>query len=231
MIELYGMTSPNVTKVLLMLEELGRSYTFHHLNVFRGDQFDPSFQALNPAGKIPVIVDTDLTGKPQIVFESSAILIYLAEGSGRLLAPAGVARYETLQWLMVQACQIGPLFGQFTHFRRLAPPGNDYSLLRYGNLATRLYQLLESRLATRSWLAGDDYSIADIATYPWMRYVEWHGLDWASFPNLKKWADAIGARPAAQRANNQQAEMRPIDLEAMSKASPIQMERYLGRIL
>jgi GST-like protein len=223
------MTSPNVTKVLIMLEELQIPYSLHHVNVFRGDQFEPSFIALNPLSKVPVIIDDDDASGRRIVFESGAILIYLAERHARFLPPMGPARYEILEWLMLQLSNIGPIFGQFTHFRRLAPTGNEYSLSRYGNLAVRLYRLLEGRLAERRWIAGDDYSIADMATYPWMRYVDWHGLKWSDFPNLKTWVDKVAERPAVIRADVHQAKMRPIDLEWMANASPSQLDRYLGR--
>jgi GST-like protein len=229
MIDLYGMTSPNVGKVLIMLEELGESYRVRHLNVFRGDQFEPSFQQLSPLSKVPVIVDGDGTLDRQVVFESGAILIYLGEKHARFLPAAGPARHEILQWLMVQLCNIGPIFGQLTHFRRLAPPGNAYSLERYNNLAVRLYRLLESRLAQRRWLAADCYSVADIATYPWLRYVEWHGLDWAEFPNVKRWHEAIGSRPAVERADAQMAQLRPIDAQSMTDASAAQLDRFFGR--
>lgn len=229
MIDLYGMSSPNVGKVLIMLEELGAAYRLHYVDVFKGDQFEPSFQQLAPLCKVPLIVAGEGTADRQVIFESGAILIYLAEQHARFLAAAGPARHETLQWLMVQLCNIGPLFGQLTHFRRLAPPGNDYSVQRYGNLAVRLYRLLEARLAQRRWLAAEDYSIADIATYPWLRYVEWHGLSWADFPNLQRWYDTVGARPAVARATAQMARLQPLDAQSMTNASPAQLDHFFGR--
>lgn len=229
MIELYGMTSPNVGKILIMLEELAIPYRLHYVNVFEGEQFTPSFLALNPLAKVPVVVDSDTGGNSQVVFESGAILIYLAELHGRFLPATGPQRYEILQWLMVQLCNIGPIFGQLTHFRRIAPQGNDYSLARYSNLATRLYRMLNARLAQQSWLAAAGYSIADMATYPWMRYVDWHGLDWTEFPNLKRWYDALGARPAVARADAKMAEMREVDQQAMAKAEPAGLDRFFGR--
>jgi GST-like protein len=225
-IDLYGMSSPNVTKILIMLEELDVRYRLHHINVFQGDQFDAGFRELNPLGKVPLIVQTDELGR-RVIFESGAILIYLAEQYGRFLEVA--ARYEILEWLMVQLCNIGPMFGQFTHFRLVATTGNEYSLERYRNLALRLYRLVDARLADRQWLAGDSYSIADIAAYPWMLYVDWHGLAWADLPNLKKWSDAIGARPAVTRASILAAQMRSVDTQSMGNASPDQLDRFFAR--
>lgn len=223
------MSSPNVGKVLIMLEELAVPYRLHHINVFGGDQFAPAFRTRNPLAKVPLIVDEDGGSGQQVIFESGAILIYLAERHRRFLPPSGATRYETLQWTMVQLCNIGPMFGQLTHFRQLAPPGNDYSLARFSNLAMRLYRMLDARLADRGWLAGDDYSIADIATYPWLNYVEWHGLDWADFPNVRRWFDTIGSRPAVERADAHMARMRPIDMQSLANASPAQLDQFFGR--
>jgi len=223
------MSSPNVSKVLIMLEELAAPYRLHHVNVFEGDQFTPAFQMLNPMGKVPIVVDADGEVRDQRVFESGAILIYLAERHKRFLPPTGPVRYEILEWLMVQLCNIGPVFGQFTHFRQLAPPGNDYALSRYGNLALRIYRMMDARLADRHWLAGEDYSIADMAAYPWMLYVDGHGIDWSHLPHLKRWCDVIGGRAAVQRASARTAQMRSADLEWMSKASPGQLDRFFGR--
>ena len=229
MIDLYAMSSPNVNKVLIMLEELGAPYRLHHINVFEGEQFTPAFQMLSPMGKVPIIVDAEGELRDQTVFESGAILIYLAERHKRFLPPTGPVRYEILEWLMIQLCNIGPVFGQFTHFRQLAQPGNDYALTRYGNMAMRIYRMVDGRLADRPWLAGDDYSIADMAAYPWMLYVDRHGIEWSRLPNLKRWCDVIGARPAVQRACNRTTQMRSVDLEWMSKTSTRQLDRFFAR--
>jgi GSH-dependent disulfide-bond oxidoreductase len=195
---LYGMGSPNVRKVVIMLEELELPYELRHVAVFKGEQFTPEFLALNPLGKVPVLVDPQL-GRP--LAESGAILIHLAEREGCLLSADPAPRSEVLQWLMVQMASIGPMFGQLNHFQILPEGSEPYALGRYHEQAQRLYRLLDDRLTAHEWLAGGAYSIADIATYPWALYIDRHGFDWARYPALRRWCDAIGARPAAQRAN------------------------------
>lgn len=159
----YGMHSPNVRKVLIMLEELDLPYELRHVAVFKGEQFAPDFLVMNPLGKVPVLVDPRL-GRP--LAESGAILVWLAERSGRFLPTEGPARYEAMQWLMVQMASIGPMLGQLNHFQLLPAGSEPYGLGRYAAQAERLYRLIDDRLATQEWLAGDAYSIADIATYP-----------------------------------------------------------------
>jgi len=161
---LYGGGSPNVRKVGIMLEELGLPYELRHVNVFSGEQFAPQFLAMNPIGKVPVLVDPAL-GRP--LFESGAILFYLAERHGKFFPADGAARYEVMQWLMVQMAAVGPMFGQLTHFRIVLRPGSEpYAEGRYAAQAERIYRVLDTRLAAHPWIAGDDYSIADMATYP-----------------------------------------------------------------
>lgn len=196
-VTLYGMGSPNVRKVALMLEELGLDYTLRHVAVFSGEQFDPAFLALNPLGKVPVLVDHE-TGAT--LFESGAILFYLAERHGAFLPASGAARYEAMQWLMVQMASIGPMFGQHTHFSLLPAGSEPYAAARYAAQAERLYRLLDDRLAGRDWIAGDACSIADFATWPWATYLERHGFAAADHPALCRWRDAIGARPAVARS-------------------------------
>jgi GST-like protein len=179
---LYGVGSPNVRKVGLMLEELGLSYELRFVPVFKGEQFTPEFLAMNPLGKVPVLVDPAL-GEP--LFESGAILFYLAERHGKFLPAEGAARYQVMQWLMVQMANIGPMFGQLTHFRfALGAGAQPYAEGRYAEQARRLYQLLDDRLRTREWIAGSSYSIADMATYHWSTYLEKHGFDPKNYPSL-----------------------------------------------
>ena len=209
MIEFFASLTPNAQKIWIMLEELGLDYETRMVNVWKGEQFGEAFRALNPNGKVPVIVDTDgPDGEPYPVFESGAILIYLAEKHGRLLPAAGVFRYEIIKWLMIQMSGQGPMSGQFTHFRHHAPEGNDYARRRYTSECIRLYEVLDARLGERSWLGGEEYSVADIASYPWIRTLAranaaeagFHTENNPRFPNLWGWAGRIGARPAVARA-------------------------------
>lgn len=200
-IVLHGMSSPNVIKVVLMLEECGLDYELRHVAVFNQEQFDPEFLAKNPLGKVPVLEDPKL-GMP--IAESGAILFWLAEREGKFLPPnepgAQPARAEVMWWLMVQMANIGPMLGQFTHFNLVPPGSQPYAHGRYGAIAERLNRLLDDRLKHRQWLAGGDYSIADMATQPWAYYVERHGFDPAQYPALVEWRERIAARPAVQRA-------------------------------
>lgn len=201
MIDLYALTSPNVRKIYLMLEELALPYKEIFIDVWKGDNYNLEFRKINPNGKIPVIVDHDgPDGKPYTVFESGAILLYLADKSGRFLPKDTAARYEVLQWLMIQLTGVGPMFGQLTHFKLFAGPGNGYALSRYQTEVRRLYDVLEVRLGKSAYLGGPDYSIADIATFPWMGNIQMHGVKLEDNPNLARWHGAIAARPAVQRA-------------------------------
>lgn len=195
---LHGMSSPNVTKVVLMLEECGLDYELRHVAVFKQQQFTPEFLALNPLGKVPVLEDPRL-GQP--LAESGAILLYLGEREGKFLPTQQPARAEVMQWVMVQMANIGPMFGQLNHFRLVLAPGSEpYAEGRYAAQAERLYRLLDDRLAMRDWLAGGAYSIADMATWPWANYLEGHGFDPQAHPHLVAWRERIGARPAVRRA-------------------------------
>ncbi len=201
MIDLYALTSPNVQKIYIMLEETKLPYTEHFIDVWKGEQYDPDFIKLNPNSKIPVIVDHEGPGgKPYTVFELGAILIYLAEKTGQFLPKDPVKRYDALQWLMIQLTSVGPMFGQRVHFRRFAPPGNDYGVIRYGTEAQRLYDLFEQRLASRPYICGDEYTIVDIATFPWLRNNTLLDIDIADRPNVKRYIDSIAARPAVKAA-------------------------------
>jgi len=200
MIDLYTWSTPNGRKVSIMLEEIGLQYFTHPIDISKNQQFTPEFIAINPNSKIPAIVDTEGPGgRPLVIFESGAILIYLAEKTGKLLPAAPAARIETLEWLMFQMAGVGPMFGQRHHFYRAAPEKVPYALERYTKETHRLYGVLDQRLAAHEYLAGAAYSIADIATYPWVARWEWHDLDWTKFPNVERWFKALGARPAVQR--------------------------------
>jgi GSH-dependent disulfide-bond oxidoreductase len=199
MIDFYTWTTPNGRKVSIMLEETGLPYRVHAIDISKGDQFKPEFVAINPNSKIPAIVDPDgPDGRPISIFESGAILIWLAEKTGQFLATDQRRRSEALQWLMFQMGGVGPMFGQAHHFRKFAPEPVPYAIERYTKEAQRLYGVLDRRLAEASYLAGD-YSIADMATYPWVARHEWQGVSLDEHPNVKRWFEAIGARPAVQR--------------------------------
>jgi GSH-dependent disulfide-bond oxidoreductase len=199
MIDLYTWTTPNGRKVSVMLEECSLAYRTHKIDIGKGDQFKDEFVAINPNSKIPAIVDEEGPGgKPLALFESGAILIYLAEKCGRFLPASPRGRYETLQWLMFQMGGVGPMFGQTHHFLRAAREQVPYAIDRYSRETRRLYGVLDRRLGEAPFLAGE-YTIADIATYPWVARHEWHKVDLADFPNVKRWFDTLGARPAVAR--------------------------------
>ena len=199
MIDLYTWPTPNGHKVHIFLEETGLEYTVIPVNILTGDQFDPEFLKISPNNKMPAMVDRDgPDSKPYAVFESGAMLLYLAEKTGQFM-PVGMAeRYTVIQWLMFQMGGIGPMLGQAHHFRLYAPEKIEYAFNRYTNEASRLYRVVDTRLAEFEYLAGD-YSIADMATYPWLRYHENQGQKLEDYPHLKRWYDAISARPAVQR--------------------------------
>ncbi|MFN8760523.1 MAG: glutathione S-transferase N-terminal domain-containing protein [Tagaea sp.] len=199
-IALYTWGTPNGRKVSVMLEECGLAYDVHPIDIAKGDQFKPDFLAVNPNGKIPAIVDPEgPDGKPISVFESGAILVYLAEKTGKFLGKDARARTETLQWLMFQMGGVGPMFGQAHHFMKFAPVKVDYGIERYGKETKRLYGVLDARLAKVPYLAGDAYSVADMATYPWVARHDYHQVDLAAFPNVKRWYDSLSARPAVRK--------------------------------
>jgi GST-like protein len=199
MIELYTWGTPNGRKVSIMLEECGLPYRLHKIDIGKGEQFAPEYLAINPNGKIPAIVDSQgPEGKPFKLFESGAILVYLAGKSGRFLPPALADRYEALQWLMFQMGGVGPMFGQAHHFLRAAKEQLPYAIERYTKETQRLYGVMNGHLADRAFFAAE-YSIADIAIYPWVARHEWHKVDLADYPNVKRWFDTVGARPAVAR--------------------------------
>jgi GST-like protein len=199
MIDLYTWTTPNGRKVSIVLEELGLPYRVHPIDIGKGDQFKPEYVAINPNSKIPAIVDSEGPDRAPIrMMESGAILIYLADKTGKLLPQSGAVRYATLEWLMFQMGGVGPIFGQVHHFLRAAKEPVPYAIERYTKETRRLYGVLNAHLAREQYLAGD-YSIADIATYPWVARHEWHKTDLNEFPHVKRWFDAISSRPAVQR--------------------------------
>jgi GST-like protein len=199
-IDLYTWSTPNGRKVSVMLEETGLPYTAHPVDIGKGQQFTPEYVAICLNSKMPVIVDCDGPGGgPFTLFESGAILIYLAEKTGRFLPQQPRSRYVTLQWLMFQMGNVGPFFGQAHHFMRFAKVEVPYAIERYGKEVRRLYGVMDRRLAANAFLAGPDYTIADIATTPLVARFEFHRVDLADFPNVKRWFAAIGARPPVQR--------------------------------
>jgi GSH-dependent disulfide-bond oxidoreductase len=199
-IELYTAATPNGYKVSIALEELGLAYDVKPVDLRRGEQLKPEFLRISPNNKIPAIVDPSGPGGAAIsVFESGAILVYLAEKTGRLLPPAGAARYAALEWLFFQVGGTGPMLGQAYHFRVYAPDKVPYAIDRYTNEAKRLYGVLDVRLGQSRYLAGDDCTIADIANFPWLVGHERLGVDIAQFPHVKRWMDELLARPAVQR--------------------------------
>ncbi len=199
MIDLYAWPTPNGFKVSILLEETGLPYRVIPVDIGKGDQFKPDFLKISPNNKMPAIVDDDGPGgRPYPLFESGAILMYLAEKTGRFM-PADVAgRYKVIEWLMFQMGGIGPMLGQAHHFRRYAPEKIAYAIDRYTNEAKRLYGVLDRRLGEVEYMAGD-YSIADMATFPWLRKPEGQGQNIDDFPNIKRWFAAINARPAVQK--------------------------------
>jgi GST-like protein len=226
MIELYALTSPNVQKIFIALEELELPYNVNTVDVFKNDNFQPGFLTLNPNGKIPVIVDSDGPGgESYTVFESGAILLYLADKTGRLMPRDKRAYFDVMQWLMVQLTGVGPMFGQYTHFKRFAGPGNDYALSRYQTEVKRLYDVLDRRLGENPYLGGQEYTVADIATFPWIRNHQFQNVRLEDVPNVKRWFEAVGARAAVHRA------LARVDAiqTARDTARPEDLDRLFGR--
>ncbi len=199
MVDLYTWATPNGRKVSIMLEEVALPYEVHPVNLRNRDQFKPDFLAVGPNNKIPAIIDRDgPNGKPYSLFESGAILMYLAEKMDLLLPKETLARYEVIQWLMFQMGGVGPMFGQAHHFIRSAKEKVSYAIERYRNETRRLYGVMDRRLNEHEFLAGD-HSIADIATYPWVSRYDYHEVNLEEFSNVKRWFDIISSRPAVQR--------------------------------
>lgn len=200
MMKLYGGGSPNAQKIVLMLEELGLPFNLIKVDVYSGEQYSPAFLALNPIGKYPVLIDEEGDAAGQPIFESCAILIYLAETYGpELLAKTGAARWETLEWLMAQAAWVGPMLGQHTYFRIQPSEAGSHAATRYRDQAQHVFEVLDRHLCTREWLAAGRYTIADVATYPWVGSLTGLGFDWKDYRSLHSWFERLSARPAAIR--------------------------------
>ena len=224
MIDLYTWSTPNGRKVSIMLEECSLPYRVHPINIGKGEQHTPEFLAINPNNRIPAIVDADGPGgKPLTLFESGAILIYLAEKVDRFLPHDARQRILTLQWLMFQMGHIGPMFGQANHFNNYAKENVQYAKDRYNNEAVRLYRVLDNRLRDNTWIAGDEYTIADMAIYPWTKSHADRGIDKAGYPNFMRWFTAMQARPAVQRNDKMATEIRARMAKAAENRQQINM--------
>lgn len=204
MIDVYSWPTPNGHKVHIMLEEcglrLGRDWQVHPIDIAKGEQFDPAFLKISPNNKIPALVDPQgPDGKPISLFESGAILLYLAGKTGKFLPRSDRDRFKMLEWLMFQMGGVGPMLGQAHHFRIYAPEKIEYAINRYTNEARRLYGVMDRQLQNQPFIAGRQYTVADIAIFPWLRSWQNQGIDWADYPRLKDWFDRIAARPAVQR--------------------------------
>jgi GST-like protein len=231
MIDFYAMGSPNVVKIYLALEEMALPYTVIPVDVFTGQQFETAFTRLSPSAKVPVIVDRDGPGgKLYTVFESGAILLYLAEKTGQFLPMDTAGRYDVIQWMQVQMTQLGPMFGQFVHFMRFAPKGNDYALSRYTTQVGRVLDVLEARLAGNAFLGGAAYSIADMATFPWVRNVGTllGKATEAKYPKLMAWVATIAERPAVAKALAAVDGVRTKTTQ-FDKAAPDLLDKVFGR--
>src|SRR6218665_51941 len=231
MIKVFGMASPNLRKVTMTLRELGVPFEFWWVEVFSGEQFSPTFLSMNPNNKVPVLIDEDgPDGETLTLFESGAIMIYLAEKFGALLPPQNTsARYEVLKWIMIQKTGYGPMCGQFTHFSHFAPDGNDYALERYRREVMRISRVFEKRLSESDWIGGAEYSIADIALFPWILRHEARGLSWDGFEHLPRWLETVSARPAVQATLSHIAELSTLDGPRLQTATPEMLDIFTGR--
>jgi GST-like protein len=201
-----------------MLEECGLPYAAHAVDISAGEQFSPDFLAISPNNRIPAITDPDgPDGEPISLFESGAILLYLAGKTGRFLPRSTRGKYQALQWLMFQMASVGPMLGQTHHFRAYAPEKVEYAINRFSNEARRLYGVMDKQLATNDYIAGKEYTIADMAVWPWLRSHERQGIDIGEFPNVKAWFEAIGNRPAVQRGITVLADRRKPELDQAAR--------------
>ena len=210
MIDLYYWPTPNGQKITIMLEETGLRHRVIPINIGRGDQFDPAFLAISPNNRMPVIVDREPLGggAPISVFESGAILMYLADKYGKFLAKDGAKRWDTIQWLFFQMASVGPMFGQANHFNTYTKENIQYAKDRYNNESLRLYRVMDNRLRETQWLGCDDYTIADMATYAWTKSHKDRGVTEKDYPNFIRWFNAMAARPAVQRNDKMSTEIR-----------------------
>jgi GSH-dependent disulfide-bond oxidoreductase len=230
-IELYACMTPNVLKVMFMLGELELDFDLHHVRIYRGENFADGFEALHPYRELPVLIDHDgPNGTSHRVFESGAILFYLAEKTGRLFGENATERSDVMQWLMLQMSSVGPAFGNAAHFNRAAGSGNEYARDRFVTQAVRLCRLYDERLVETRFLAGEEFTIADVATFPWLwRHPTMLGIDMAAFPNLTRWIAEIRERPGLLNIHGRYREIVRIDMEDMAAADPDMMDRFLGR--
>ena len=230
MLEVYSWPTPNGHKVHIMLEECGLPYKAIPVDIGAGDQFKPGFLKISPNNKIPALVDPDgPDGKPIALFESGAILLYLAAKTGKFLPKTDRGKYEVLQWLMFQMGGLGPMLGQAHHFRIYAPEKIEYAIKRYSNEAKRLYSVLNQQLAKHKYIAGNQYTIADIAIFPWLRRWEIQGIDWADYPHLKKWFDTLAMRPAVKRGVEVLTGLRKPDLDDKAREVLFGKVQYKAR--
>ncbi|MDO7731186.1 MAG: glutathione binding-like protein, partial [Burkholderiaceae bacterium] len=225
---------PNGHKVHIMLEEcgqrLGRDWQAHPINIGTGDQFQPAFLEISPNNKIPAMVDPKgPNGKPMHLFESGAILLYLASKFNRFLPKSDAAKFETLQWLMFQMGGVGPMLGQAHHFRIYAPEKIDYAYDRYTNEAKRLYGVLDKQVQKHPYIAGKQYTVADIATFPWLRSWQNQGIDWKNYPALKDWFDRVSERPAVKRGGIVLAHLRKPLVDDQARQALFGKDQYVKR--
>ncbi|MDA9885573.1 glutathione binding-like protein [Burkholderiaceae bacterium] len=234
MIDIYSWPTPNGHKVHIMLEEcgqrLGRDWQAHPINIGTGDQFQPAFLEISPNNKIPAMVDPKgPNGKPMHLFESGAILLYLASKFNRFLPKSDAAKFETLQWLMFQMGGVGPMLGQAHHFRIYAPEKIDYAYDRYTNEAKRLYGVLDKQVQKHPYIAGKQYTVADIATFPWLRSWQNQGIDWKNYPALKDWFDRVSDRPAVKRGGIVLAHLRKPLVDDQARQALFGKDQYVKR--
>src|SRR5688572_24249765 len=232
MIDLYTWPTPNGHKIHIMLEETGLAYQVIPIDIGAGDQFKPDFLKISPNNKMPAMVDHDGPegkGKPFALAESGAMLLYLASKTGKFLPSDLRKRWQVTQWLMFQMGHIGPMLGQAHHFLGYAPEKIEYAMNRYRNEANRLYGVVERRLKESKYLACDDYTIADMAAMPWMRFPERQGVDIAEYPNVQRWRDGIAARPAVQKALQVLADRRRPEMTQQQKENLFGATQYAKR--
>ncbi|MDC0112524.1 glutathione binding-like protein [Burkholderiaceae bacterium] len=234
MIDIYSWATPNGHKVHIMLEEcgqrLGRDWQAHPINIGTGDQFQPAFLEISPNNKIPAMVDPKgPNGKPMHLFESGAILLYLASKFNRFLPKSDAAKFETLQWLMFQMGGVGPMLGQAHHFRIYAPEKIDYAYDRYTNEAKRLYGVLDKQVQKHPYIAGKQYTVADIATFPWLRSWQNQGIDWKNYPALKDWFERVSERPAVKRGGIVLAHLRKPLVDDQARQALFGKDQYVKR--
>jgi len=230
MIDLYSWPTPNGHKIHIMLEETGLAYRVHPVNIGAGDQFKPEFLRISPNNKMPAMIDSDgPDGKPMSMFESGAMLLYLASKSGKFLPEDMRERWATLQWLMFQMGGVGPMLGQAHHFLAYAPEKIPYAMQRYSNEANRLYGVMDRRLAESRFIACDEYTIADMAIMPWLRSYERQGVNMNDYPRVKRWFEGIAARPAVQRGLAVLAELRKPVMDDKAKEMLFGATQYQRR--